>query len=169
MGEYVKVGIMKVTVYGSWHLAEVYAVGLCELGHEVQLVSNDAVYGNYQKGKPPVFEPGITEGIKEYTKSGKLSFSNDIADARNTTDICFFAQDVNITPEGIDVGYIESHFNTVAKSKNCKTLCISSQLPIGTCRKWQDANKDINIVYLPEFLRFGDALKRFVEPDYIVL
>ena len=52
---------MKITVYGSWHLAEVYAIGLCELGHEVRLVSNDEVYQNYKRGKPPVFEPGIKE------------------------------------------------------------------------------------------------------------
>ena len=160
---------MKTTVYGSWHLAEVYAVGLCRLGHKVNLVSNKEAYQNYKNGKPPVFEPEITEGIKKYAESGKLSFSDNIADPKNKADICFFAQDVNITAKGVDIRDIRNHFNKVARSRNFKTICLSSQLPIGTCRKWQKANKNINIVYFPEFLRFGDALKRFIEPDYIVL
>ncbi|MDO8557230.1 MAG: nucleotide sugar dehydrogenase [Candidatus Jorgensenbacteria bacterium] len=162
--------IMKLTVYGSWHLAEVYAVGLCELGHEVNLVSsNTETYENYKKGKPPVFEPGISEGIKKYAESGKLSFSNTTAGSEGKTDICFFAQDVNITPEGVDMKDIQDHFRKAIEGKNFKILCVSSQLPIGTCRRWQEENKDIDIVYFPEFLRFGDALKRFIEPDYIVL
>lgn len=161
---------MKVTVYGSWHLAEVYAIGFCRLGHEVRLVSkNSKVFQSYQKGEPPVFEPGIKEGIKNYVDKGRLFFSGNIADPKNKTNICFFAQDVNITPKGVDMKNIQDHFNSVAKSKNFKTICISSQLPIGTCRRWQKAHSDIKIVYFPEFLRFGDALKRFVEPDYIVL
>ncbi len=160
---------MKTTVYGSWHLAEVYAVGLCKLGHRVNLVSDREVYQNYKNGKPPVFEPEIAEGIKKYTESGKLSFSDNIADPKNKADICFFAQDVNIIPEGIDMADIENHFKKVAQSNNFKIICVSSQLPIGTCRKWQEENKNIGITYFPEYLRFGDGLKRFVEPDYIVL
>lgn len=160
---------MKTTVYGSWHLAEVYAIGLCELGHEVRLVSNDEIYQNYKRGKPPVFEPGITEGIKKYTESGMLSFSNDICDPKNQADVCFFAQDVNIIPTGVDMDDIERHFATVAKCGLFKIIMVSSQTPIGTMRVWQKKYKNITIIYFPEFLRFGDALKRFVEPDYIVL
>ncbi len=160
---------MRITVYGLWHLAEVYAVGLCELGHEVRLVSHGDVFENYKKGRPPVFEPGIAERIKEYTKSGKLFFSDNITDPKNKADVCFFAQDVNIVSRGVDMKDIQNHFNRIVKSKNFKIICVSSQLPIGTCRKWQEKNKNIGIVYFPEFLRFGDALKRFIEPDYIVL
>ena len=160
---------MKVAVYGSWHLAEVYAIGLCKLGHKVNLISDTEAYKDYKNGKPPVFEPEITEGIKEYTKKKKLSFSNNTADSKNKADICFFAQDVNITPKGVDMRHIQGHFKKVVESKNFKTICVSSQLPIGTCGGWQKQNKNIDIVYFPEFLRFGDALRRFVEPDYIVL
>ena len=159
---------MKITVYGLWHLAEVYAIGLCRLGHKVNLVSSREVYQNYKNGKPPVFEPEIAEGIKRYTESGKLYFSDNINDPKNVANICFFAQDVNITSSGVDIKDIKSHFDRVAKSRNFKTICLSSQLPMGTCRKWQKENKSINIIYFPEFLRFGDALKRFIEPDYIV-
>jgi len=160
---------MKITVYGSWHLAEVYAIGLCELGHTVKLVSDCEVFENYKKGVPPVFEPGIGEGIKKYTGSGKLSFSENITDPKNKADICFFAQDVNIIEKGVDMKHILNHFNKVLRSGNFNTICISSQLPIGSCGEWQKTSNKINIVYFPEFLRFGDALKRFVEPDYIVL
>ncbi|MDP3956377.1 MAG: nucleotide sugar dehydrogenase, partial [bacterium] len=160
---------MKLTVYGSWHLAEVYAVGLCELGHEVRLVSESKVCQNYKQGKPPVFEPGIAEGIKKYTESGNLSFSSNITDTEQRTDICFFAQDVNVVPAGVDMKDIESHFEKVAKSGLFKIIIVSSQTPIGTMRVWQKKYKTLKIIYFPEFLRFGDALKRFIEPDSIVL
>src|SRR3989344_531737 len=136
---------MKITVYGLWHLAEVYAIGLCRLGHKVNLVSSREVYQNYKNGKPPVFEPEIAEGIKRYTESGKLYFSDNINDPKNVANICFFAQDVNITSSGVDIKDIKSHFDRVAKSRNFKTICLSSQLPMGTCRKWQKENKSINI------------------------
>lgn len=159
---------MKITVYGSWHLAEVYAVGLCMLGHQVSLVSVPAVCRNYKEGKPPVFEPGIAEGIAKYAAQVQLSFSDDIAEKKNKADICFFAEDVNITPQGVDMPGIQRHFRRVVESGHFKIICISSQTPIGTARKWQKES-GLGIVYFPEFLRFGDALKRFTEPDYIVL
>lgn len=160
---------MKLVVYGSWHLAEVYAVGLCELGHEVILVSDKKVYEDYINGKPPVFEPGIGEGIEKYTKSGMLRFSDTIADPRNRADICFFAQDVTITSSGVDMKEIQTHFQNVAKSGLYKIIVVSSQTPLGTMRAWQKKYKNISIVYFPEFLRFGGALKIFTEPDSVVL
>lgn len=160
---------MKITVYGNWHLAEVYAIGLCDLGHTVRLVSAPEAYKNYLNGKPPVFEPGIAEGIEKHTKSGTLSFSFDIRDEKNKSEICFFAQDVNITPAGVDMKDIERHMGAVAKSGLFKIVVVSSQTPIGTMRIWQKKYKQINLVYFPEFLRFGGALKIFTEPDSLVL
>ncbi len=159
---------MKVSVYGSWHLAEVYAIGLCELGHSVNLISDGVIYENYLMGKPPVFEPDISEALKKHAAAGNLVFSNNASDPKNRTEICFFAQDVNITVKGVDIKDIDAHFQKTARSGNFKIICVSSQVPIGTCDRWQKANKKINIVYFPEFLRFGDALQRFLQPDYMV-
>jgi UDPglucose 6-dehydrogenase len=160
---------MKTVVYGSWHLAEVYAIGLCKLGHEVTLVARPEVVEEYKKGKPPVFEPGVAEGIKEYAASGKLKFSTYIAEPSLKSDICFFAQDCTITPEGIDMVDIKNQFDAVARSGNFKIISISAQLPIGTCRLWQNEYPEIQVVYYPEFLRLGDAIKRFIETDTLVL
>lgn len=160
---------MKTVVYGSWHLALVYAVGLCEIGHTVRLVSNTETYNNYQNGKPPVFEPGVIELMEKYVKENKLSFSDDITSAENKSEVCFFAQDVKITSEGVDMKDIEDCFKEVAKSGLFGIVVLSCQTPIGTSSLWQKKYKNVKLVYFPEFLRFGDALKRFVEPDYIVL
>src|SRR5207253_1656236 len=101
--------------------------GLCELGHEVNLVSNDEVYKDYLLGKPPVFEPGISEGIKLYKESGKLFLSNNPHDPKNGADIVFFAQDVNITPTGVDMDDIQGHFKNIAESGLFKIIVVSSQ------------------------------------------
>ncbi len=160
---------MRTAVYGSWHLAEVYAIGLCHLGHEVRLIARPEVVANYKKGKPPVFEVGIEEGIKDFVDKGTLSFSDSIEDPSNKNEFCFFAQDCTVTPEGIDMADIRNQFEKIVKSGNFKKIIISAQLPIGTCRLWQEAYPEVDIFYYPEFLRLGDALKRFVEPDYTVI
>jgi UDPglucose 6-dehydrogenase len=74
-----------------------------------------------------------------------------------------------MTDDGIDEKDINGHMANVAKSALFDIIVVSSQTPIGTARAWQKKYPKVRIVYFPEFLRFGDALKRFVEPDYIVL
>lgn len=158
---------MNLVVYGSWHLAEVYAIGLCELGNTVTLICNEKVAQGYKNGAPPVFEPEISEGVLKHLSTGKLIIRT--APIKGSGDICFFAQDVISTDAGVDMSDIETHFDSIAASGLFMTICISSQLPIGTCRRWQVTYPKINIVYFPEYLRFGDALERFLHPDYIVL
>ena len=160
---------MKAAVYGSWHLAEVYAMGLCDLGHEVRLIASEPVVSDYRNFKPPVLEPGIVERLQTYTKNGMISFSTDARDISNKAEVCFFAEDCTVTKQGVDMADIETKFRRVAGSGHFKIISVSSQLPIGTCRRWQKKYRNVRIVYYPEFLRLGDALKRFIEPDYIVL
>ena len=159
---------MKITVYGSWHLAEVYAVGLVEMGHQVCLVSNSKTCRNYLNGVPPVIETGVAEGLAKYSKNGNLILSDNLADSQNKSEICFFAEDITNTKTGVDLKSIKNHFLGVARSRNFKIICVSSQLPLGSCRAWQLKNPEVSIVYFPEFLRFGDALRRFLYPDYLV-
>ncbi|MBI4132346.1 MAG: UDP-glucose/GDP-mannose dehydrogenase family protein [Candidatus Sungbacteria bacterium] len=160
---------MKTAVVGSWHLASVYAVGLGTLGHEVRLVAPPEVSAGYETGKPPVFEPGLEEGIQNLRRAGRLSFSSDIHDPANAVEVCFIAEDCKVSASGVDLAAFQSLFDEVAGAHPWKVLAISSQLPLGTCREFSRAYPGIAITYFPEFLRLGTALERFLKPDFIVV
>lgn len=160
---------MKTTVIGSWHLASVYGVGLGTLGHEVHLVSPPDVTAGYETGRPPVFEPGMEEAIKDLRSRGKLFFSTSIRDASNAAEVCFLAEDCKVTEAGVDMAAFRSLFDGVANAHPWKILVISSQVPLGTCREIQKAYPNIAITYFPEFLRLGVALERFLKPDFIIM
>ena len=160
---------MKTTVVGSWHLASIYAAGLCTLGHQVRLVCRDDVCRGYERGQPPVYEPGLREAIDAFAKEGTLSFSSDVADPANVAEVCFLAEDVKVVASGVDLASFREIFDAVLASRHFKTIAISAQMPLGTCRDLQGAAPGVSIVYLPEFLRLGDALARFLQPDYLVV
>jgi UDPglucose 6-dehydrogenase len=160
---------MKATVVGSWHLASIYAAGLCTLGHEIRLNCRDDVRRGYERGEPPVYEPGLREAVAGFVKAGQLSFSSDLSDRTHAADICFLAEDVTVVPSGVDLVSFRKLFDETVGNGNFKTICISAQMPVGTCRELQKANPSIQIVYLPEFLRLGDALALFLHPDYLVV
>lgn len=158
---------MRATVYGSWHLASVYAIGLGVLGHEVRLVAPKDVLARYESGEPPVFEPGLKEGIIRLRSEGRLSFGGDFVSGGG--EVCFFAEDCKVTESGVDLAAFRSLFDPVASSGIFKTIAVSSQMPLGTCRGLQAAHPGVRIVYFPEFLRLGAALERFLKPDFIVV
>lgn len=160
---------MRTTVYGSWHLASVYGVGLASLGHEVRLVAPDQVRQRYDAGEPPVFEPGMEEGIRDLREAGRLSFSSDIREAANAGEVCFFAEDCKVTEAGVDLAAFRSLFGEVAGAHSWQVMAVSSQVPLGTCRELVREYPDMAIVYFPEFLRLGSALERFLKPDFIVV
>jgi UDPglucose 6-dehydrogenase len=160
---------MKTTVVGSWHLASVYAAGLCTLGHDVRLLCRDEVRRGYERGEPPVYELGLREAIDRFVRAGRLSFSSDMNDRANAADVCFLAEDVKVIPSGVDLVAFRELFDAVRGSGNFKVIAISSQMPLGTCRALQKASAQVRIVYLPEFLRLGNALAIFLQPDYIVV
>ena len=160
---------MKTTVVGSWHLASIYAAGLATLGHEGRLVARPEVTKGYERGEPPVHEPGLKEALAEYGGKGTWTFSDDIRDPANASEVCFLAEDVKVVPRGVDLDDFRKLFDAIASSKNFKIIPISSQMPIGTCRELQAAHPDVRVAYFPEFLRLGEGLARFLKPDYIVL
>jgi UDPglucose 6-dehydrogenase len=160
---------MKTTVVGSWHLASIYASGLCTLGHEVRLVCSDEVRRRYERGDPPVFEPGLREAIERFVQGRQLSFSSDMNDPANAADVCFLADDVKVIATGVDLPPFRQLFDAVLASNHFRVVAVSATVPLGTCRQLQQAAGAVAIVYFPEFLRFGESLARFLQPDHLIV
>jgi UDPglucose 6-dehydrogenase len=156
---------MKIGFYGLSHLGLTYlsatsykgfnTVGCDEISILEKIKSN-----NYVK------EPNVFEIIKRNKKS--IFFSENIQDL-NTCNIIFFSFDTPIQPDGKskDV-FIKNKLIKLLKilDKN-KILVILSQVKPGFLDKIKWNNN--SLFYMVETLIFGNALRRAINPERIII
>lgn len=169
---------MKVCVLGLWHLGTVTAACLASGGHEVVGLDFDpSVAGKLAAGHPPLFEPGLEELIRQGGAAGRLRFSADPAEALAGAEIVWVAYDTPVDEEDqADVEFVvERATRLFFYLKPGMLVLISSQLPVGTTRRIEEAfhdahpGKGVTFAYSPENLRLGKAIQVFSQPDRVVV
>jgi UDPglucose 6-dehydrogenase len=70
---------MKIIVLGLWHLGCVTAACAAKFANVVGLDFDQATILGLRGGKPPIFEPGLSELIQEGRERGTLLFEHDPA------------------------------------------------------------------------------------------
>jgi UDPglucose 6-dehydrogenase len=130
---------------------------------------------NLREGIVPIYEPGLSELIKNEVAAGRLSFDLDAAKATRDAQTVFIAVGTPPAKEGgYDLSYLFAAAEMVAKAANGpKTLVVKSTVTPGTGSKVQAlVNKltthHIEVVNNPEFLREGTAIQDFMQPDRMV-
>jgi UDPglucose 6-dehydrogenase len=157
---------MKVAVIGQTHLGAVTAACLVSKRIHVQAVEEnpDLFYEVMQNADK--IEPGLS-ALRECA-SGFLEMSMVF----NPVDIdaVWFCEEPKPKTQGSwDVGsVIRRIIRQIQRVVRDIPLIISSQLPVGSCHRIMDATGR-NVVYVPENLRHGAAIQRFMRPDRIVL
>ncbi|MFH1657318.1 MAG: nucleotide sugar dehydrogenase [bacterium] len=168
----------KICVIGLWHLGCVVSSSLAKAGYNVQGVDfAPEVINNLKNGKPPLYEPGLEELLAEDLKSGKISFTDSFKDALDEADFIFLTFDTPVDKrDKLDLSVIYNAGEEIAKFAPKKfTLVIMSQMPVGTSEALKKfiltKNKGLSfeVVYNPENLMLGQALKRFTEPDRLII
>lgn len=164
----------KVAVIGLWHLGCVAAAGLAEAGCIVTGVDFDKkVIHDLNVDQPPLFEPGLAELIKKNKSAGKLSFTGDFKRVLGKKKFIIIAFDTPVNKQDRpDTSILYRTCEEIAKhASNGCLIIIMSQVPVGTCRdmkkfilKRRPAMK-CEIVYNPENLMLGQAIKTFLKPD----
>ena len=133
------------------------------------------------KGKIPIFEPGLDRLVEKNVSQGRLFFSNDLRNNLKDCDIVFSA--VGTPPDedgGADLQYVLSVAHEVGKYMEDYLVVITkSTVPIGTAKLVKEAiqeeldKRDVQIEFdvtsNPEFLKEGDAIDDFLKPDRIVV
>ncbi len=166
---------MKVVIEGLWHLGLVTAAGMLKLGNEVICYSNNKYeIDKLKKLELPLFEKGLLDIFKNYLKKKKIKFTSNIDEIKNA-EIYWYCKDtsVNHKDQGDTDEITKNILERLDELINCKELIISSQIRIGTFEKIENKiktkNKKINLYYIPENLRLGKAMKRFLKPDRIIV
>jgi UDPglucose 6-dehydrogenase len=169
---------LHVAVVGLWHLGSVSAACLASLGHIVIGMDEDSNrLAKLSMGNAPVYEPGLDELLAAQIASGRLTFTADLEDAVGRSDVVVVAHDTGVTEmDEVDMGLIQKSVERIISSlRDGSALLLFSQVPVGTCRAIQDRIRKVRqglragVAYIPENLRLGQAIERFLQPDMVVI
>ncbi len=170
--------MIKVCVIGLWHLGTVTSACLAELGYQVVGVERDpARAANLNRGIPPLFEPGLAELMTKHLASGRLRYTADLADGTIAAPFALITFDTPVDDQ--DDPDLAPIYALVEDLAHClqdgATVVVSSQVPVGTCEALADRLRTqapglrFGMASVPENLRLGQAIERFLRPDLLVL
>ncbi|AWR20925.1 UDP-glucose dehydrogenase family protein [Aurantimicrobium photophilum] len=166
---------MRVSVIGCGYLGAVHAAAMADLGHEVIAVDVDAEkVAALSTGTPPFFEPGLPEILSSSLASGRLRFTTDIAEVAGC-ELHFIAVG---TPQSDDSGaadirFVDAAVDALLPNLGPEDVVVGkSTVPVGTAQRLAEkllsAGSSATLVWNPEFLREGFAVKDTLSPDRLV-
>src|ERR1700729_2803535 len=90
---------MKVVVLGLWHLGCVTAACCAKFLDVVGLDFGQQTIDGLRLGKPPIYEPGLADLIRNGFASHRLSFELDPGTALKDADLLWVAYDTPVDEE----------------------------------------------------------------------
>lgn len=170
---------MKICCIGCGYVGLVAATCLADMGNDVLSVDIDKnKINNLKKGTIPIYEPGLKDILDRNARENRIIFSTNIKDGIQKSEVIFIA--VGTPPDSnncADISAITSVAENIGRYMNgYKVIVNKSTAPVGTLEKIgkvieSTQNKPIkyDLVSNPEFMREGEAIKDFTNPDRIVI
>ena len=179
----------RIGVIGAGHVGLVTAACFAKLGHWVICADNDKEKIEGIKNLDvPFYEPGLEDVVKETIKNGKLILTTSVVELTQKSEVIFIAVGTPATSDGAaDLSYVEnvtleiakalSHIKKEKPEENIYRLIVEkSTVPVLT-GEWVKKTLELmgptgvefDVAANPEFLREGNAIKDFLEPDRIVV
>ncbi|NQT81363.1 MAG: UDP-glucose/GDP-mannose dehydrogenase family protein [Candidatus Aminicenantes bacterium] len=170
---------MKIAVIGTGYVGLVSAACFAELGHDV--IGTDVVSEKIDKasrGIAHIYEPGLEDLMKENLKKGNLSFSLDLDETIQSSDVLFVCVNTPQKEDGsADMTYVEGVSKRIAENLNdYKVVVEKSTVPVQTSMwikraidLYKKKDKAFDVASNPEFLREGSAVSDFLNPDRIIV
>jgi UDPglucose 6-dehydrogenase len=159
---------------GAGHVGLVTAVGFARLGHRVTVADLDAErIAGLNDGRPPVFEPGLTEALETGLADGTLAFTT-VLDPPAGALVTFICVNTPTGPDGpLSTVNVERAIERLLDSTGpVHTIVVRSTLPLDGPRRIAAlaAGRAVRpaIVTNPEFMREGQALEDFDRPNRVV-
>ena len=164
---------MRISVVGCGYLGAVHAACMAELGHEVTGIDVDeAKIEALSAGRAPFYEPGFDELLTRALGTGRLRFTTTPGDDLAGVDLHFIAVGTPQSETGAaDLSYVDAAVQTLlAGASPGSVVAGKSTVPVGTAARLAErlAERDLALVWNPEFLREGFAVEDTLHPDRIV-
>ena len=174
---------MRISIAGTGYVGLVTGVCLAEKGHQVTCI--DVIEEKVQainEGVPPIYEDGLAELLSRNIGT-HLRATTDLAQAVQDTDLTMIAVGTPFDGQEIDLTYIRQVAGQIGKALRDKdgyhVVVVKSTVVPGTTQEvvqpiveqasGKRAGPDFGIGMNPEFLREGNAIADFLNPDRIVL
>ncbi|HHN47617.1 MAG TPA: nucleotide sugar dehydrogenase [Bacteroidales bacterium] len=175
---------MRISVFGLGYVGVVTAACLAKEGHQVMGIDiSDIKVDLIKAGKTPIIEEKIGEMVQEGVDSGRLTASMDTRKAVQETDMAIVCVGTPSRDDGsLDIGFVEEVTKQIGeelRSRSAPFIFVlrSTVLP-GTVRRTvipllekhsgKKLGAGIEVVFHPEFLREGSAVRDFYEPPKII-
>ena len=169
---------MKISVIGCGYVGLVSGFCFADSGHKVTCVDNsDKKIELLKDNKVPIYEPGLEELLLKNVENNNLSFELNINESIKDSEIVLIAVGTPTNENGdADLTFVNQCVREISEFISPNTqIIIKSTVPVGTCDEVEDIIKenclhsDFSVISNPEFLREGNAINDFINPDRIVI
>ncbi len=173
---------MKIAVVGTGYVGLVTGTCLADFGNTVCCMDvDDKKINNLKDGIIPIYEPGLESLVKKNVKEARLTFSTDIKETVEKSNVIFIAVGTPPKDDGsADLQYVLSVAKDIGRYLNKYTVVVDkSTVPVGTGQlvkktileelKKRGVEIEFDVVSNPEFLREGKAIQDFTHPDRVVI
>jgi UDPglucose 6-dehydrogenase len=168
---------MKIAVIGTGYVGLVAGACLAENGNDVVCVDKDPLkVRSLQRGKIPIYEPGLEELVRRNKSEKRLTFTTALPRGVRQAQIIFIAVGTPTGEDGsADLQHVLSVAREIARAMNgYKVVVNKSTVPVGTAVKVREVIRretthPFSVVSNPEFLKQGAAIDDFMKPDRVVI
>ena len=168
---------MKIAVVGTGYVGLVAGACFAENGNEVICVDKEpAKVRLLQRGKIPIYEPGLDELVRRNKAEKRLTFTTALERGVRNSQIIFIAVGTPTGEDGsADLQHVLAVARDAAKAMNGYRVIVNkSTVPVGTAAKVREVVRretthPFSVVSNPEFLKQGAAIEDFMKPDRVVI
>jgi len=170
---------LNICVVGAGYVGLVTGVCFAEFGLHVTCVARDASKIKLlNRGKIPIYEPGLAELVQKNIKDERLFFTTDIKEGVQNALVILIAVGTPSDQEGgADLKYVEEVARSIGQTMNgYKVVVTKSTVPVGTGKLIETIIKEnqtepcgFDVASNPEFLREGAAVEDFMRPNRVVI
>lgn len=167
---------MKVAVIGTGYVGLVSGTCFAEIGNQVTCIDIDQTKIDLlNKGKSPIYEPGLNELLERNIKSNRLQFSLNYDSVKEAKAVFLAVGTPSDKNGNADLKYLKQAAIEVAKNISSNTvIVIKSTVPVGTNLVItnlikENTNTNFYLVNNPEFLKEGSAIEDFMRPDRVII
>ena len=159
----------EITVVGTGYVGMSMAVLLAQHNHVTALDVDASRVDLINKGKSTVVDAEIERYLKE--KKLSLTATQDKEEAYKAPAFIVVATPTDYDPDTnyFDTSSVEAVIGDVLALNDTAMIVIKSTVPVGFTRSMKDKFKTERIIFSPEFLREGWALKDNLHPSRIIV